>query len=135
MDRAKTNCSEEKRAGIDREIEAVLAGEEELIPSSGFLATVMERVQQEASAPPPIPFPWKRVVPGIVLATGVFAWGAVELIRTGPPAVDLPSFAPPHLSVALMASVEQAGWVALALGVSLLSWLFARRLAGRGGLL
>jgi hypothetical protein len=31
--------------------------------------------------------------------------------------------------------VEQAGWVALALGISLLSWLLSRRLAGRGGLL
>jgi hypothetical protein len=141
MNRSKTNRSEEKRAGIersvriDRKIEVALAGEEELIPTSGFLATVMERVEQEASAPPPIPFPWKRVVLGIVLATGVFCWGAVELVRNGPPAVNFPAFTQPHLSVALMASVEQAGWVALALGVSLLSWLFARRLAGRGGLL
>jgi hypothetical protein len=31
--------------------------------------------------------------------------------------------------------LEQAGWVAMALGVSLLSWLLSRRLAGRGGLL
>ena len=141
MDRAKTNRSGEKCDGIDRsaridhEIEAVLAGEEELIPSSGFLATIMERVQQEASAPPPIPFPWKRAVPGIVLAAGVFGWGAVELIRMGPPAVDLPAYTLPHLSVALMGSIEQAGWVALALGISLVSWLFARRLAGGGGLL
>jgi hypothetical protein len=33
------------------------------------------------------------------------------------------------------ASVEQAGWVALALGLTLLCWLLSRRLVGRGGLL
>ena len=141
MDRAKSNRNEEERAGldrsvrIDREIEAVLAAEAELIPSSGFLATVMERVQQEASAPPPIPFPWKRAVPGVLLSAGVFGWGAVKLLRIGPPAVNVPAYTLPHLSLALMGSVEQAGWVALALGGSLVSWLFARRLAGRGGLL
>ena len=32
-------------------------------------------------------------------------------------------------------SFESIGWVALALGTSLVSWLFSRRLAGRGGLL
>jgi hypothetical protein len=138
MDRAKEVRNEEKRkrsAQIDGEIEAILAGEEELIPSSGFLASVMERVQQEASAPAPIPFPWKRAVPGILLAVGVFGGGMVELIQTGPPAVSLPEFALPKMPVGLADSFEQAGWVALALGVSLLCWLLSRRLAGRGGLL
>ena len=46
-------------------IERILATEEELIPSSGFLASVMERVHEEARTPAPIPFPWKRAVPGI----------------------------------------------------------------------
>jgi hypothetical protein len=41
----------------------------------------------------------------------------------------------PPLSGNLVHSLEQAGWVALALGISLLSWLLSRRLAGRGGLL
>jgi hypothetical protein len=34
-----------------------------------------------------------------------------------------------------MQSLEQASWVACALGVSMLSWLLSRRLAGRSGLL
>jgi len=41
----------------------------------------------------------------------------------------------PHLSAGYEHSVESAGWVAMALGVSLVSWLLSRRLAGRGGLL
>ena len=74
MDRAKSNRNEEERAGLDRsvrierEIEAVLAAEAELIPSSGFLATVMARVQQEASAPPPIPSRRRKLAGRAVLA-------------------------------------------------------------------
>jgi len=42
---------------------------------------------------------------------------------------------PLHLSADLVRALEQAGWVALALGSSLVCWLVSRRLAGRGGLL
>jgi hypothetical protein len=116
-------------------IDHILASEEELVPSSGFLASVMERVQEEAAAPPPIPFPWVRAVPGIVLAAGVLGWGAVGLVRGGLPALNAGAFIPPQVSAALILPLEQAAWVALALSVSLFSWLLARRLAGRSGLL
>lgn len=116
-------------------IDRILAAEEELLPSSGFLATVMERVQEEAAAPPPIPFPWKRAIPGILLATGVLGGSAIELVRFGLPAVGQVSFAPVQLPAAMARPVEGAGWVALALGASLLSWMLARKLTGRSGLL
>jgi hypothetical protein len=122
-------------ARINAEIEAILAGEEEMLPSSGFLSSVMERIEQEAAAPPPVPFPWKRAVPGILLAAGVFSWGTVKLIRLDLLTPALLRFKLPPLSSAVIGQIEQAGWVAMALGVSLLSWLLARRLAGRGGLL
>jgi hypothetical protein len=131
MNQAKIDHS----AMLDAKIEAILASEEELIPSSGFLDSVMERVREEAVAPPPIPFPWKRAIPGVLAITGVFVWGAVELFRHGLPALSSPAFPQPQLPIALVGPVEQAGWVALALGVTLLSWLLPRRLAGRGGLL
>ena len=120
---------------IDAEIDRILATEEELIPSSGFLASVMERVEQESAVPPPIPFPWKRFVPGMLLTAGVFAWGGFEFVRLGLPALSSITPTPPHLSAAYMHSVESAGWVAMALGASLVSWLLSRRLAGRSGLL
>jgi hypothetical protein len=122
---------ETKMEAIDR----ILAGEEELIPSSGFLAAVMERVNREAAAPPPIPFPWKRAIPGIVLAAGVLGWGGFELARAGWVAMQAVLFTPPHLSAAAEHALQPVGWVALALGASLLSWLLSRRLAGRSGLL
>ena len=95
----------------------------------------MERVQEEAALPPPIPFPWKRAVPGIILAAGVFGWGAFELVREGARALRSLPISAPHLSATLVLPIEQAGWVALALGVSLASWLFSHRLAGCSGLL
>ena len=118
-------------AALDR----ILAGEDALVPSSGFAAEVMDRVREEASAPPPIPFPWKRAVPGIVLAAGVFGWGGFELAQAALPALRSLALAPPTLSPAIVNELASAGWVALALVVSLLSWLLARRLAGGSGLL
>jgi hypothetical protein len=125
---------------IEREVDQILATEEALMPSSGFAASVMERIQEEAALPPPIPFPWARVLPGILLTAGVLGWAGFEaahlgLFALGLPALNSLTLAPRHLSPAVVASVESAGWVALALGASLVSWLLSRRLAGRRGLL
>jgi hypothetical protein len=116
-------------------MDEILATEEELLPSSGFLAAVMERVQGEAAAPAPIPFPWKRALPGFVLAAGVFGWAGVELVRVAVPAMRENLLATPHLPAGLVQPMEQAGWVALAMGASLASWLLARMLTRRSGLL
>jgi hypothetical protein len=120
---------------IDAAIDRILASEEELIPSSGFTTSVMERIEQDSAVPPPILFPWKRAIPGILLSVGVFGWGGFEFVRLGVPALSSITVALPHLTAASMRPIESAGWVAMALGVSLVSWLLSRRLAGRGGLL
>ena len=39
---------------------------EQLTPSSGFVVSVMDIVHQHASEPPPLAFPWRRVVPGLI---------------------------------------------------------------------
>jgi hypothetical protein len=104
----------------------ILATEEELIPSSGFAASVMERIREETAAPRPIPFPWKQAVPGIVLAVGVFGWGGVELTRRAiSGAHNAPSISL-HFPVSMLRPFEGMGWVAIALGASLASWLVSR---------
>jgi hypothetical protein len=145
MNRAKTIRSEDESARIETEIGHILAGEEELLPSSGFAVSVMERVRQEDALPAPTPFPWMKAIPILLLASGGIVWSAVELVRIGLPGLDLTALGKsaqswltislPPLSVVQVRSLEQAGWVALSLGVSLLSVLLSRRLAGRGGLL
>lgn len=125
------NKSEAEQNEIDR----ILATEDALVPSSGFLATVMERVREEAAAQAPISFPWKRALPGMVVVAGVLGWDAFELVRQGLPTATGFTVIAPHISVEMGWQLEQAGWVALAVGASLFSWLISRRLAGRAGLL
>lgn len=116
-------------------IDKILAGEEELVPSSGFLASVMERIESEAAAPSPIPFPWRRAVPGMALAAGGFGWAAYELVREFMLNTSHVSFAAPHLNFVSSRPLEQAAWVAAALAASWLSWALSHRMAGRSGLI
>lgn len=116
-------------------LDRILADDEELMPSSGFLASVMERVQEEAQAPAPIPFPWRRAIPGIVLVAGVFGWAAIEFTCLAIPAMRTMSLTQPDFTLNLSHPVQEAGWVAFALIISLASWLLSRRLTGEHGLL
>jgi len=91
----------------------------------------MERVAEEARMPAPIPFPWRRAVPGFVLIAAASGWGAVEFVRVGVPMIKAQTLSMPHDSFMMTQPLRQAGWVALALGISLASWLLARRMMGR----
>lgn len=51
-----------------KEVDRILSREEEITPSSGFMASVMEAVRREAAVLPPIAFPWKRVLPWVVVS-------------------------------------------------------------------
>jgi hypothetical protein len=106
----------------DDEIDRVLAGEEDVPPSSKFHAAVMNAVQREATAPPPIPFPWKRAWPAFVAAAFVLALSPVVLVQSvgaGPPVFE--SFLP-------AAQSSGATWIALAAVVSVGSLFLSRRL-------
>lgn len=120
-------------------LDMILENDDTLLPSSGFLARVMERVEEEAAvaAPPPIPFPWKRFLPGFVLATVVLGWGAVEMVRFAAHAAGSITLPELHWSATSTMSrpAANAAWIAGALAVSVASWLFSRRMAGRSGLL
>lgn len=116
-------------------LDRILADDEELMPSSGFLASVMQRVQEEARAPVPIPFPWRRAIPGIVLVVGVFGWAAVQFARQAIPAIRNISLTQRDFTLNLSHPVQEAGWIAFALVISLASWLYSRRLTGEHGLL
>ena len=115
---------------MDREeLDRILAEEDELVPSSGFLASVMERVETEAMAPAPIPFPWKRALPGFVVAVAVLVWAAVEMGRA---VISAGGLALPKVNVGAVTIApawQQAGWVALALALAWAGWRLARRLS------
>jgi hypothetical protein len=119
----------------DDTLNRVLASEDELLPSSGFVSAVMERVRDEAVAPLPIPFPWNRVLPGFVLAAGVLGWGVVEFVRLGAAGLGHASPIAVPLPTGMTQDLHNLGWIALALGAALAGWITARRISGDSGLM
>ena len=112
---------------------SILATEEVQVPSSGFVSAVMGRIEEECRAPKPIPFPWKRAIPGMALAVGVLGGGAFETI--GHASEMTISFAPVHFSAATAGGAEATAWIALSVVASMLTWQLSSRLVGRAGLL
>ncbi len=104
---------------MNDEFDRILS-EEEILPSSGFAVSVMEAVRREAAAPPPIPFPWKRALPGAVFAAatliGILAICLMKLF-------DSSSLTQP-VSVSTWQLLLQVHfqWVLLGLAVVLAGW-------------
>src|SRR5882757_10494614 len=75
---------------------SAVAHAESIEPSSGFAASVMERVREEAAAAAalgPIRFPWGRAVPGICMVVLAVAVCATLLMLASIGAVQLASHA------------------------------------------
>ena len=72
-------------------LERILTSEEELQPMTGFSTRVMRAIKEDAAAPEPIVFPWKRFLPGFLLnllllsATGIWLILESAGTPTGPP--------------------------------------------------
>ena len=63
------------------QIERSFSEEAGIVPSSGFVSGVMAAVLREASAPPPIAFPWKRALPGLVAGACAFVAMLIAVVR------------------------------------------------------
>jgi len=131
----------------DDELDRILSRTDDLEPSSGFTRNVMDAIRREASAPPPIPFPWKRALPGLVLCVlslvGMFV---AELMRLGSPGLHQSSG--PSIWVAIgmflwtelsdldgllrAANAGGLGWIILALVLTFASVTVPLRLIRRG---
>jgi len=114
----------------DDDLDHMLSRQEDIVPSSGFVSNVMDAVRREASAPPPIPFPWKWAMPGLAAwALALTSLGVTfAQLRRGPaPAVPI---SPLVATILEGAKAIGAEWIALALVVWFASVTFAMRLAG-----
>jgi len=119
----------------DDEINLILSREDEILPSSGFAVSVMDAVRREAAAPPPIPFPWKRALPGLVVAglalALVLVAAVLAIARFGRASTaaqfsaPLPSAMPPIFH----GGIESAAiWTAMALLAALVSVKLSMRI-------
>ena len=65
------------------DIDRILADEDMITPSAGFVTSVMEAVERNA-ATPPLEFPWLRALPGLIATTAalvVAIWHAVASLE------------------------------------------------------
>src|SRR5437016_111112 len=93
----------------DEEIDRILSKETDIAPSSGFATVVMDIVHSEASAPPPIPFPWKRALPGIGAWVVLLVYLGMEVLRAPAPAAASPPWLASRLLSAVLAALRAAG--------------------------
>lgn len=113
---------------IDDDIDRVLSSDDSIVPSAGFAASVMEAVRRDAEAPPPIPFPWKRALPGLIYCVGALVTLLILGLSQAGGGTALSNRLTRTLEVAKDAGM---GWIAVALVVSLVSVVFSIRVVGR----
>jgi hypothetical protein len=128
----------------DQDLDHILSRENaghDIVPSSGFVSSVMDAVHHEAATPPPLPFPWKRALPGLIASLALAMVMIVSVVRFGVHTASqlVPAPSTSRFSAQLFgtlthvfdASVQMgAGWVLLALLLSLVTVRLSMRLAG-----
>jgi len=124
-----------ERVTESEEIDRILSGEQDILPSSGFAVSVMDAVRREAGAPPPILFPWKRALPGLVVGgialSLVLIAIASALLQAGKAAAPQFSMSLPSVVPSLLhGGIESAAiWTVLALLAAFVSVKLSTRLA------
>ncbi|QNI34326.1 hypothetical protein H7849_10770 [Alloacidobacterium dinghuense] len=119
---------------MEDELDRMLSRQDEIVPSSGFVMSVMDAVRREAAASepaplPPIAFPWLRALPimiALVAAVAMLIAGAVEILR-GPASVTQQPLLPQAVTHAL--TQMNAIWLAVSLLIAFFSAFLAMRFA------
>ena len=99
--------------------------DDEIVPSSGFVARVMDAVRVEADARPAIPFPWWRALPGIVATAVALAAIMASFVSLGRAAIE--TTATP-LPAAFSLPGTTAAWLFIALLVCAVPVMVSLRL-------
>jgi hypothetical protein len=115
-------------------LDRILLEENALLPSSGFAASVMESIQEQAAEPAPIPFPWKLALPGIaalIAAAVVLIRLTVAAFQTINQGMDVARVLPQwYFDLLASPSLQAAATpVLLALAASAVCVLFCHKLA------
>jgi len=119
---------------MEDELDRTLSKQDEIVPSSGFVMSVMDAVRREAKASeptplPPLAFPWMRALPVFVaLGVTLAMLGAafVEIARMPVAAVNEPLLPPAVTRVLVQVNAD---WLAGALLIAFLSAFLSMRFA------
>ena len=100
------------------DLERVLFSEDDIVPSSGFVASVMETVIEDATAPP-LTFPWRRAWPLAATVVALLVCLVIESFTVQAPGPGLDVYAW-FQTVVPMAT----GWVAagLLMAIAVTGW-------------
>jgi hypothetical protein len=118
----------------DDALDRILFREPAILPSSGFTACVMAAVVREASAPAPIPFPWRRALPGLI-ASGLALAGLVHQLLAHPAIVAARfglAWLPSSTQVLEIEKHFEIHWIVFALLLAFVSIRLSARFAARG---
>ncbi len=110
------------------DIDRILSSDPVIEPTVGFASRVMEQVRQEAVAPPPLEFPWRRFLPGaITCAAMVLIALGVVVTSLDPAAMSAePETTPvPAFDIAVLSQAPTIAAIAL-VGSLLVAWLAMR---------
>ena len=126
----------------DEELDRMFSAEQGIVPSANFARNVMDKVRMEATAPPPIPFPWTRALPGLIwcvlslvgmLVTGLMRPGSQRLSEESGPSIWTSVWTGLSNLAGLLRAANAGGlcWILLALLLTYISVKLSLRLAGR----
>lgn len=113
----------------DAELDRMLSQSEPIVPSGTFATSVMQAIAREGT-PSPLAFPWQRALPGFIGLAASLVTIVVFAVRAALGAgAAVPS---PIVSIFAMTQSDAAGWILMALGVTLVSMLVPLRIARLG---
>lgn len=117
------------------DLDRMLSSDGDIVPSSGFANSVMDAVRREAAAPPAIPFPWKRVLPGVIISVVAFMSAIIlgfNQLVAAITVAPLPAALQIWLEAAMRSPlIAESGWIALAVLLTLVSVKLSMRFVSR----
>jgi hypothetical protein len=113
----------------DDELDRILSGGENIVPSPGFVLKVMGVVRREASIPAPIPFPWRRAIPGLAIGTTALITFLIIVVMQFARGNEVMAGPMPRVfvTIAEQANAVGLGWTALGLLASFVPMRLIRR--------
>lgn len=115
------------------DLDGMFSRQENIVPSSDFVGSVMNAIECAASTPPPMPFPWKQALPGLaawLIALVSFIYLACARFDASSTRSALPRAAPMLAAIVEGFKAVDGGWIAVALLVSAAAVFLSMRMVG-----